>query len=117
LFAAINVGSHYVYFGERLTPFFIAKNTLIFTLIVQQVFFFLLLHLAFFFALIFVQILLSLHQGVFRPLVDVGFPQDSCFEKKLMVLEKRKSLMQKVVQKGACLDCGLDFFMSCLMSF
>jgi hypothetical protein len=25
------------------------------------------------------------------------------------VLEKRKSFMQKVVQKGACLDCGLDF--------
>jgi hypothetical protein len=25
--------------------------------------------------------------------------------------------MQKVVQKGACLDCGLDFCMPCLMSF
>jgi hypothetical protein len=32
-----------------------------------------------------------------------------------MVLEKRKSFMQKVVQKGACLDCGLDFCMPCLM--
>jgi hypothetical protein len=29
------VGSHHVCFGERLTPFFIAKNTLVFTLIVQ----------------------------------------------------------------------------------
>jgi hypothetical protein len=38
LFAAINVGSHYVCLGERLTPFFIAKNTLVFTLIVQRVF-------------------------------------------------------------------------------
>jgi hypothetical protein len=37
-FAAINVGSHYVCFGERLTPFSIAKNTLVFTLIVQRVF-------------------------------------------------------------------------------
>jgi hypothetical protein len=34
LFAAINVGSYYVCFGERLTLFFIAKNTLVFTLIV-----------------------------------------------------------------------------------
>jgi hypothetical protein len=35
-----------------------------------------------------------------------------------MVLEKReKSFMTKVVQMGACLDCGLDFCMSCLMSF
>jgi hypothetical protein len=25
--------------------------------------------------------------------------------------------MPKVVQMGACLDCGLDFCMSCLMSF
>jgi hypothetical protein len=38
LFAAINVGSHHVCFGERLTPFFIAKNTPFFTLIVQRVF-------------------------------------------------------------------------------
>jgi hypothetical protein len=26
-------------------------------------------------------------------------------------------LCKKVVQKGACLDCGLGFCMSCLMSF
>jgi hypothetical protein len=59
-----------------------------------------------------------LHQGVFGPLVYVGIHQKSCFKKVWMVLEKRKSVMQKkVVQKGACLDCGLDFFMSCLMSF
>jgi hypothetical protein len=34
-----------------------------------------------------------------------------------MVLEKRKSFMQKVVQKRACVDCGLGFCISCLMSF
>jgi hypothetical protein len=34
-----------------------------------------------------------------------------------MVLEKRKSFMTIVVQMGACLDRGLDFCMSCLMSF
>jgi hypothetical protein len=31
--------------------------------------------------------------------------------------KREKSFMQKVVQKGACLDCGLDFCMPCLMSF
>jgi hypothetical protein len=38
LFSAINVGSHYVCFEEGLTLFFIAKNSLVFTLIVQRVF-------------------------------------------------------------------------------
>jgi hypothetical protein len=31
--------------------------------------------------------------------------------------KEKKSFMQKVVQKGACLDCGLDFCMRYLMSF
>jgi hypothetical protein len=38
---------------------------------------------------------LSFNQGVFRPLVYVGFHQKSCFKKFWMVLEKRKSFMQK----------------------
>jgi hypothetical protein len=31
--------------------------------------------------------------------------------------KEKKNYAKKVVQKGACLDCGLDFCMSCLMSF
>jgi hypothetical protein len=31
--------------------------------------------------------------------------------------KREKNLCKKVVQKGACLDSGLDFCMSCLMSF
>jgi hypothetical protein len=31
--------------------------------------------------------------------------------------KEKKVLCKKVVQKEACLDCGLDFFMPCLMSF
>jgi hypothetical protein len=38
LLAAINGLITSCCFGERLTPFFIAKNTLVFTLIVQRVF-------------------------------------------------------------------------------
>jgi hypothetical protein len=36
--SAINVGSHYVCFGERLTQFFICQEHSVFTLIVQRVF-------------------------------------------------------------------------------
>jgi hypothetical protein len=43
---------------------------------------FLLLRLAFVFHLDFcLDLVISLHQGVFRPLVYVGFPQKSCFKK------------------------------------
>jgi hypothetical protein len=31
--------------------------------------------------------------------------------------KEKKVFMPKVVQIGACLDCGLYFCMSCLMSF
>jgi hypothetical protein len=31
--------------------------------------------------------------------------------------KEKKNYAKKVVQKGACLVCGLDFCMSCLMSF
>jgi uncharacterized membrane protein len=40
-----------------------------------------------------------LHQGVFWPLVHVGIYQKSCFKKVRMVLEKRKSFMQKSGKK------------------
>jgi hypothetical protein len=62
-------------------------------------------------------LVISFYQGVFLPLDHVGFHQKSWIKKVRMVLEKRRRFMQKVVQKGACLDRGLDFFMSCLMSF
>jgi sensor histidine kinase YesM len=57
---------------------------------------FLLLHLAFIFLLDFCSdLVLSLHQGVFGPLVYVDIHQKSCFKNVRMVLEKRKSFMQK----------------------
>jgi hypothetical protein len=61
---------------------------------------FLELRLAFVFRLDFCSdLVISLHQGVFRTLVYVDFHQKSCLKKVLMVLEKRKSFMQKVVKK------------------
>jgi hypothetical protein len=94
------VGSDHVCFGERLTPFFIAKNTLVFTLFVQRVFSFSRTAFSFRFCLDFCSdLVISLHQSVFRPLVYVGFHQKSCFKKVWMVLEKRKSFHAKIGKK------------------
>jgi hypothetical protein len=30
--------------------------------------------------------------------------------------KEKKALCKKMVQEGACVDCGLGFFMSCLIS-
>jgi hypothetical protein len=61
-------------------------------------------------------LVISLHQGVFRSLVYVGIHQKSCFKKGSNgVGEEKKFHAKKVIQKGPCLDCGLDFFMPCLM--
>jgi cation transport ATPase len=59
------------------------KNTLVFTLIVQRVFSFSSTAFGFhFFHLNFcLDLVLSLHQGVFRPLFYVGYHQKSCFKK------------------------------------
>jgi hypothetical protein len=110
LFAAINVWTPTNFFWSFSLP-----RTLYFSLLsFNECSLFLVLHLAFIFLLDFCSdLVISLHQGVFRPLVYIGFHQKSCLKKVWMVLEKRK----KVVQKGACLDCGLDFCMPCLMSF
>jgi hypothetical protein len=93
LLAAINGWTPTNFFWRRHTPFFIAKNTLVFTLIVQRVFSFSILRLAFVFRLDFCSdFVISLHQDVFRPLVYVSFHQKSCFKKVSMVLEKRKKV-------------------------
>jgi hypothetical protein len=118
LFAAIN-GWTPTNFVWRSCLAFHLPRTLRFSLLsFNECSLFLELYLAFIFHLDFcLDLLISLHKGVFWPLVHVGIHQKSCFRKVRMVLEKRKSFMQKVVQKWACLDCGLGFCMSCLMLF
>jgi hypothetical protein len=96
LFAAINGWTPKIFFWRRYTSFFIAKNTLFFILSFNERSLLLELRLAFVFHLDFSSgIVLYLHQGVFRPLVYVGFHWKSCLKKVWMVLEKWKSLMQK----------------------
>jgi hypothetical protein len=119
LFAAINGWTPTCLFWRRHTPFFIAKNTLVFTLFVQRVFSFSSTAFSFhFFALIFVQNLLFLCIKVcFNLWSMLVFIFKSCFKKVVWCWKREKGFMPKVVQMGACLDCGLDFCMSCLMLF
>jgi hypothetical protein len=109
LFVAINVWTPTNFFWRRHTSFFIAKNTLVFTLIIHRLFSFSSTAFSFhFFALIFVQILLYLCMKVYLDHWSI-----SVFLKRVV----SKSFMTIVVQMGACLDLGLYFCMSCLMSF
>jgi hypothetical protein len=116
LFAAINGWTPTNFFWKSCLSF--AKNTPFFTLIVQRVFSFSRTALRFHFLpwFLFRSCFIFISRCIW-PLFHVGIHQKSCFKKVRMVLEKRKNFMQKVVQKGACLDCGSDFWMSCLISF
>jgi hypothetical protein len=112
------VGPQQIYFGGDVLVFHCPRTVRFSLLSFNECSLFLELCLAFVFCLDFCSdLVLSLHQGVFGPLFYVGIHQKRYFKKVQMVLEKIKSFMQKVVQKGACLDCGLDFCMPCLMSF
>jgi hypothetical protein len=96
LFAAINGWTPTNFFWRRFTHFSFTKNTRFSLLPFNECSLFLELRLAFIFHLDFCSdLVLSLHQGVFGPLVYVGIYQKSCFKKVRMVLEKRKSFMQK----------------------
>jgi hypothetical protein len=113
------VGAQQISFGGDVLIFLLPRTLRFSLLSFNECSLFLELRFAFVFHLDFCSdLVLSLHQGVFGPLIYVGIHQKCCFKKVRRVLEKRKSFMQKkLVQKEACLDCGLDFCMPCLMSF
>jgi hypothetical protein len=92
---------HIMFVLERdLLRFSFAKNTLVFTLIVQRVFSFSRTAFSLHFLPWFCSgIVISLHQGVFGLLVYVGFHQKSCFKKVRMVLEKRNFHAKKWYKK------------------
>jgi hypothetical protein len=73
---------HIMFLERDLLRFSFAKNTLFFTLIVQRVFSFSRTAFSFHFSPFFCSdLVISLHQGVFRPLVYVCFHQKICFKK------------------------------------
>jgi hypothetical protein len=84
-------------FFWRICLAFHLPRTLCFSLLsFNECSFFLELRLAFDFRLYFCSDhVISLHQGVFWPLVHVSIRQKSCFKKVRMVLEKRQNFMQK----------------------
>jgi hypothetical protein len=71
-----------------------------------------------FFALIFIQILFYLCIKVYLYLWSILVFIKRVSSKRFEWCWKREKVScKKVVQKGAYLDCGLDFCMSCLMYF
>jgi hypothetical protein len=90
------VGPQQISFGGDVLIFHLPRTLRFSLLSFNECSHFLELHLAFVFRLDFCSdLVLYLHQGVFGPLVYVGIHQKSCFKKVQMVLEKRKSFMQK----------------------
>jgi hypothetical protein len=88
---------HIMFFLEEMNFIFIAKNTPFFhSYRLNECSLFLLLRLAYIFHLDFCSdLVLSLHHGVFGPLVYVGFPQKSCFEKGSNGVRKEKKFHAK----------------------
>jgi hypothetical protein len=79
---------------EKTHSGFSLPRTLYFSLLsFNECSLFLELRLGFIFRLDFCSdVVISLHQGVFRPLVYVGFHQKSCLKNIWIVLEKRKKV-------------------------
>jgi hypothetical protein len=104
-------GSHHV-FGERHAPFFICQEHSIFhSYRFNECSLFLLLRLACIFRLDFCSdLVIPVYQGVFWPLVHVSFHQKSYFKKVQIVLEKRKSFMQKGDTKRSLCRLWLRLF-------
>jgi hypothetical protein len=89
-------------FGEDTLRFSLPRTLYFSLLSFNECSLFLELRLAFIFRLDFCSdLVISLNQGVFRPLVCVGFHQKSCFKKVWMCWKREKKFMPKVVQKGS----------------
>jgi hypothetical protein len=90
------VGTQQISCGGDALRFSFVKNTLFSLLSFNKCSLFLELRLAFVFCLHFCSdLVIYLHQGIFRPLVYVGFYQKSCLKKVWMVLEKKKKVSCK----------------------
>jgi hypothetical protein len=102
LFGAINSWTPTNFFWRSCLAFHLPRTLRFSLLSFNECSLFLLLHLVFDFRLDFCSdLVIYLHQGIFWPLVHVGFHQKSCFKRVRMVLEKRKSFMQKSGTKSS----------------
>jgi hypothetical protein len=110
---------HIMCLERDMLHFSFAKNAPFFTLTISPgVLLFLLLLLVFVFALICIQTLSYLFIKVYFCLWSLlVFIKTGVYKKFEWCWKREKVSCKKVVQEGACVDCGLGFFMSCLMSF
>jgi hypothetical protein len=105
------VGPQQISIGGDLLIFYLPRTLRFSLLSFNECSLFVELRLAFIFHLDFCSdLILSLHQGVFGPLVYVGIHQKSCFKKVQMLLEKRKSFMQKSGIKRSLFRLRLRLF-------
>jgi hypothetical protein len=112
------VGPQQISFGEVALLFNCQERSSFHSYQKPSVLLFLLLLLVFVFTLICVQIFLYLFIKVYFFLwTMLVFLKRVGLKKIKWCWKREKALCKKVVQEGACVDCGLGFFMSCLMSF
>jgi hypothetical protein len=111
LFAAINGWTPTNFIWRSCLAFHLPRTLRFSLLSFNECSLFLEMRLAFVFRLDFCSdLVISLYQGVFLPLVHVGFHQTSYFRKVRMVLEKRKKFMQKSGTKRSLFRLRLRFF-------
>jgi hypothetical protein len=112
------VGPQKISFGEVALLFICQKSSSFHSYKKSSALVFLLLLLVFIFALICIQIFLYIYIKVYFCLwTMLVFLKRVGLKKFEWYWKREKDLCKKMVQKGACVDCGFDFFMSCLMSF
>jgi hypothetical protein len=111
LFAAVNGLITSCFWRETCFVFHLPRTLRFSLLSFNEYSLFLELCLAFIFHFDFCSdLVISLYQGVFGPLVYVGFHQKSCFKKVQMVLKKRKNFMQKSGTKRSLFRLRLRLF-------
>jgi hypothetical protein len=94
------VGPQQISFGEDLLVFHLLRTLYFSLLSFNECSLFLELRLAFVFRLFFCSdLVLSLHQGIFRPLVYIGFHQKNVSKRFEWCWEREKVKCKKVVQK------------------
>jgi hypothetical protein len=102
---------------ENLPCFSFAKNALVFTLIKNRVFFFFCYCLFHFCLDLHSDLYIYLSRCIFCLWTMLVYLKRVGFKKFKWCWKREIALCKKVVQEGACVDCGLGFCMSCLMYF
>jgi hypothetical protein len=112
------VGPQQISFGEVALLFICQEHSVFHSYNFNECSLFLELRLAFVFCLdLCSDLVISLHQGYFDLWCMLVFIKRVGYKKFEWCWKREKALCKKVVQEGACVDCGLGFCMSCLIFF